>query len=160
MSDIQTVLAARAELEQITPLKHDCGRLCSAACCEGDETTGMLLFPGEERLYEGCTFGSVMDIGFDLGGRTAKLFVCKGRCDRENRPLACRLFPLFLAFKEDGSTKLRMDTRAKAVCPLTDYGVKALDPAFRQAVRKAYDLLLEDEEQTAYLRDLYDAFSL
>ena len=160
MSMRHTVLAARALLENVTPLKTDCGRLCAAACCQGDEATGMLLFPGEETLYEGCAFGSVIDAEFSLGGRPSKLFVCSGSCERENRPLACRLFPLFLKFNEDGSTKLRMDNRAKSVCPLTDYGVEALDSAFVDAARQAYDVLLEDEVCARYLKELDEAFSL
>lgn len=154
------VLAARELLHTLTPLKTDCGRLCGGACCQGDEETGMLLFPGEEALYSGCAFARVIDAGFSLGGMQARLFVCDGSCDRKNRPLACRLFPLFLKFKDDGSTKLRIDARAKAVCPLTDYGIKALDPEFKQAVRNAYDLLLADELCARYLRELDEAFSL
>ena len=160
MSSLSSVLAARALLECLTPLKTDCGRLCAAACCQGDEETGMLLFPGEETLYEACAFAGVLPLHFALGGTQARLLVCKGRCERENRPLACRLFPLFLRFKEDGTTKLRMDPRAKAVCPLTDYGIRALDPDFKQAARRAYDLLLEDEDCAAYLKALDEAFSL
>jgi len=160
MNTQETVVAARDLLAQLTPLKTDCGRLCQGACCQGDEATGMLLFPGEEALYKGCTFGKVIDAEFALGGNTARLFVCSGSCERENRPLACRLFPLFLRFKEDGSTKLRMDARAKAVCPLTDYGLSSLDPDFKQAARKAYDLLLHDDTCRAYLKDLCDAFTL
>jgi len=39
---------AKSIIGELTPLKgHDCGQLCSAACCKGDEQTGMLLFPGE-----------------------------------------------------------------------------------------------------------------
>lgn len=154
------VLAARELLSTLTPLKADCGRLCAGACCQGDDQTGMLLFPGEEALYDACTFARVIPADFSLGGAQAKLFVCSGTCERENRPLACRLFPLFLKFKEDGNTKLRMDVRAKAVCPLTDYGIKALDPEFKQAARKAYNLLLEDDACAAYLRELDEAFSL
>lgn len=160
MSAFSAVLAARDLVKDLTPLKSDCGRLCQGACCQGDEHTGMLLFPGEEACYGACSFGRIIPAGFSLGGQDAQLFVCEGTCDRENRPLACRLFPLFLKFKEEGVTKLRMDVRAKAVCPLTDYGIKALDPDFKQAVRKAYDLLLEDDVCAAYLRDLDDAFSL
>lgn len=154
------VLAARELLSTLTPLKTDCGRLCAGACCQGDDQTGMLLFPGEDALYADCAFARIIPADFSLGGATAHLFVCSGTCERENRPLACRLFPLFLKFKEDGSTKLRMDVRAKAVCPLTDYGIKALDSEFKQAARKAYDLLLEDEVCAAYLRELDEAFSL
>ena len=154
MSTPDSVLAARELLRKLTPLKTDCGRLCSGACCEGDENTGMLLFPGEDALYENCAFARVIPADFALGGEAVKLLVCSGRCERENRPLACRLFPLFLTFKEDGVTKLRLDRRAKAVCPLTDYGIKSLDPDFKQAARKAYDLLLEDDVCRAYLMDL------
>ena len=53
-----------------------------------------------------------------------------------------------------------MDARARAVCPLTDYGMRALDPAFRQAARKAYDLLLADEVCAKYLKALDEAFTL
>lgn len=160
MSEIDAVLAARELLKDLTPLKTDCGRLCQGACCQGDEATGMLLFPGEEALYEDCTFARVVPTGFSLGGTPAQLLVCSGRCDRKNRPLACRLFPLFLKFREDQTPVLRMDARARAVCPLTDYGMKALDPAFRQAARRAYDLLLEDETCAKYLKALDEAFTL
>ena len=160
MSAYNAVRRARELLETLTPLKTDCGRLCEGACCQGDENTGMLLFPGEDAFYDGCTFARIIPAGFELGSAPAQLFVCNGTCKRENRPLACRLFPLFLKFKEEGVTKLRMDVRAKAVCPLTDYGIKALDTEFKQAARAAYDILLEDEACAAYLRDLDDAFSL
>ena len=160
MDALDAVLAARKKLNTLTPLKTDCGRLCQGACCRGDEATGMLLFPGEEALYEGCAFARVVPTDFSLGGTPAQLLVCDGRCDRKNRPLACRLFPLFLKFREDQTPVLRMDARARAVCPLTDYGMKALDPAFRQAARRAYDLLLEDETCAKYLKALDEAFTL
>ena len=43
------LLAAREKLNNVTPLRRDCGRVCSAACCRplGGEETGMLLFPME-----------------------------------------------------------------------------------------------------------------
>ena len=160
MSAPDAVLAARELLADVTPLKADCGRLCGGACCQGDETTGMLLFPGEETLYKGCAFARVIPADFSLGGRDALLLVCSGGCPRGERPLACRLFPLFLSFGADGRTHVRMDTRAGEVCPLCDYGLSALDPAFRDAARAAYDHLLRDEACAAYLRDLYQAFTL
>ena len=133
MSDsLSAVLAARELLSTLTPLKTDCGALCSHACCAGDETTGMLLFPGEETLYDGCTFGKVLGADFTLGGQ----------------------------FLKNGGTKVRMDDRARAVCPLCDYGMTGLDEEFVAAARQAYDILLEDETCRAYLRDLYRAFKL
>lgn len=154
------ILSARALLSGLTPLKADCGRLCGGACCQGDEATGMLLFPGEEALYAHCAFARVLPAGFSLGGQGVSLLVCQGRCERENRPLACRLFPLFLRFREDGSTRVVMDRRARALCPLTGYGLSALDSAFLDAARTAYDLLLADSACAAYLRDLDQAFRL
>lgn len=160
MPALDAVLAARELLATVTPLKADCGRLCASACCEGDEATGMLLFPGEDALYANCAFARVIPAQFDLAGSPALLLVCEGTCERDNRPLACRLFPLFLSFCEDGSTRVRMDTRARAVCPLCGYGLSALDPAFREAARRAYDALLGDARCRAYLKALYEAFTL
>ena len=154
------VLAARALLESVTPLKRDCGRICGGACCQGDEASGMLLFPGEEALYEGCAFARVVPARFELAGRPALLLVCDGACKRKNRPLACRLFPLFLTFEDDGSTRVRMDMRVGEVCPLCDYGLDAIDPAFRDDARRAYDALLGDEECRAYMKALDEAFTL
>jgi len=160
MDAITAVIAARELLKTLTPLKTDCGRLCAGACCQGDSTTGMLLFPGEETLYTNCTFATITPADFELGGQKARLLVCDGHCPRDERPLACRLFPLFLAFLKSGKTKVRLDTRASHVCPLCDYGVIGLDEAFVDAARRAYDVLLESPECESYLRDLHKACSL
>ena len=154
------VLLARKLLGDLTPLKTDCGRLCGGACCQGDEQTGMLLFPGEEHSFENCDFGHVIPANFSLAGRDVQLFVCSGHCSRESRPLACRLFPLFLRFRKDGSTRIRMDPRAFSVCPLCDYGMDALHDAFISAARCAYDALLEDADCTAFLKALDDELRL
>ncbi len=89
MAAKETVLAARELLHTLTPLKTDCGKLCGGACCQGDDATGMLLFPGEDALYENCAFAKVLSADFSLGGTPARLLVCQGHCERENRPLAC-----------------------------------------------------------------------
>ena len=68
MNTPEAVLAARTLLGPLTPLQSDCGRLCGGACCQGDEQTGMLLFPGEDALYAGCDFARVLRAGFSLGG--------------------------------------------------------------------------------------------
>lgn len=102
----------------------------------------------------------VIPAHFELAGRPAHLFVCNGTCSRENRPLACRLFPLFLYFKKDGSPRVKLDVRAKAVCPLCDYGVIGLRTEFVAAAKTAYAALMEDDECAAFLRALDEAFSL
>lgn len=138
---------ARARLERVTPLKTDCGRVCGAACCrsaEGEET-GMLLFPGEEALFAGRP-GWVL-----RPAALGTLAVCPGVCDREMRPLACRLFPLLPVLREDG-VRIAVDARARGVCPLARGGLNAFSPEFREAVRAAGVRLAEDEEQAAFLR--------
>ena len=160
MNDLDAVLRARSLLSTLTPLKTDCGRLCQGACCQGDDETGMLLFPGEEALFESCTFGRVLPANFDLAGKPVSLFVCKGTCNREERPLACRLFPLFLRFKKNGQTRVKLDPRAASVCPLCDYGIWGLDQAFVSACEDAYAALLQSPECAAYLKALDEAFSL
>ncbi len=159
MTATEAVLRARALLQHITPLKSDCGRVCGAACCAPDEDGqgGMLLFPGEEALY------SVLPEGFALSrddsvlpGMT--LLTCSGRCDRNDRPLACRLFPLTPVIKEEGRIALRMDPRAFSCCPLAENGPRALDPAFIDAAREAARVLCQSDENKAYLNALIPYF--
>ena len=143
------VLAARALLADVTPLKTDCGRFCSGACCVSlpGEETGMLLFPGEEELYAGLP-------GYhQKESALGPLLVCSGTCRREERPLACRLFPLLPLLGPEGVT-VRMDQRARPVCPLFREGLNALDPAFTEAVRACGLLLAAGPVQRAFLEKL------
>ena len=142
--------AAREKLKDVTPLKSDCGRVCGARCCrsaEGEET-GMLLFPGEEACYAGKPGWTVRPAA------AGWLAICPGSCRREERPLACRLFPLLPREGRDGGIIAVTDLRAKAVCPLARQGKRALDPAFINAVREAGILLYADAAQAAFLRML------
>ena len=140
------LLRARALLENVTPLKTDCGLLCEGLCCrpmEG-EMTGMLLFPGEEAYYEGCA-------GYRMTAtEQGTLLICSGRCSRADRPLSCRLMPLIPLLRADG-VKVATDLRAKTVCPLARQGKDALDPDFVAAVRQVGRILAEDEDQKAFL---------
>ena len=144
------VSAAREKLKNVTPLKRDCGRVCGARCCrplEGEET-GMLLFPGEAEAYDGKA-------GFEVR-KTARgdLLICSGTCDREDRPLSCRLFPLLPVIGDDGKVRAVTDLRAKAVCPLARQGKSAMDPAFADAVREAGEILAAEDEQAVFLEML------
>ncbi len=145
------VLRAREALETVTPLLRDCGRLCGSACCQPDSEGrgGMLLFPGEERLYDPLPEG--FSIGQDLsleGG--ALLLTCRGVCDRARRPLACRVFPL--AFGErDGRPDVKLDPRAWPVCPLMPSGMTGLSERFINAARRAADILWEDPDQRSFI---------
>ena len=140
---------AREIMAEVTPLKADCGRVCGARCCrslEGEET-GMLLFPGEEEAYLENPEWKVRETEAGL------LAVCPGTCERDGRPLACRIFPLLPVIRE-GTVRAAADQRARAVCPLLRQGLRGLDPAFTEAVREAGRILAEDPEQREFLEML------
>ena len=144
--------AAREKLNQATPLKTDCGRVCGARCCrplEGEET-GMLLFPGEVEAYAGKPGWKVR--------KTARgdLVICPGTCERAERPLSCRLFPLLPVIGDSGEVRVTTDLRAKAVCPLARQGKNAMAPDFIEAVREAGELLAKEDEQAMFLDLLAD----
>lgn len=145
----ETVRKARELFDDLTPLRTDCGLTCGGACCRSlpGEETGMLLFPGEERYYAALPGYRLKETEHGM------LLICAGRCERADRPLSCRLFPLLPLLREDG-VKVATDLRAKAVCPLARQGKDALLPEFVSAVRQAGRLLAEDEEQRGFLAHL------
>ncbi|GAB6181638.1 hypothetical protein JCM14036_29570 [Desulfotomaculum defluvii] len=142
-------------LDEITPLKQNCGDLCNAVCCtEWDKGVGMYLLPGEDvmftgeedwleweehstEVYEFCPtwFGNI------------KFLRCKGYCLRERRPLACRVFPLMPYLTEDGKLTLRFDIElGSRICPLAQNNdINILDPEFVRRVAKVYQILLDDK---------------
>lgn len=151
MNAPEAVRAAREILVCKTPMKGDCGRICGAVCCSPDETGkgGMLLFPGEEKLYDPLPEGfqilpddSVIPDGF--------LLTCAGRCERTMRPLSCMFFPIRPTFKGD----VRIDRRGLSTCPLAEYGIGGLDSEFVQAAREAAQVLASCDEIKEYLRAL------
>ena len=143
------LLRARALLENLTPLKTDCGLTCNHACCRSmeGETTGMLLFPGEETFYADLPGYRLVETAQGM------LLICPGQCDRADRPLSCRLMPLLPLLRPDG-INVATDLRAKGVCPLARMGKDALDPAFVEAVREVGRILVEDEAQRTFLERL------
>ena len=106
---------------------------------------GMLLFPGEEEAYEGKADWRIRQTA------QGNMVICSGICERDERPLSCRLFPLLPLIGDDGKIRIIPDQRAKPVCPLARQGKEALDPAFIEAVREAGELLAEHEEQAVFL---------
>ena len=137
----ESLVAARKLLEEITPLQTDCGLVCGGACCQTHpgEETGMLLFPGEAEMYRG-------EEGFTLvDSPHGTILVCEGRCNRANRPLACRMFPLVMLLRPDG-VKIATDAAAQAVCPLARQGKSAL----------SQDFVAQDNQQASHLRRLTD----
>lgn len=148
---------ARALLETLTPLRHDCGQLCGAACCAPDEDGqgGVYLFPGEEARYDSVDWARIEVDAF------GPMLVCDGHCPRENRPLGCRIFPLTPVRKRAG-WDVRLDRRAWALCPLMPHGVRGLDPDFVAAARAAVRLIAQDEPGERFLyrwQELEESFA-
>ena len=148
-----------ALLQNVTPLKKDCGMLCDGICCkDGDEPAGMLLFPGEEKLLADADFAEIVDSNCEYGETgVAKLMLCKGECDRKLRPLACRIFPL-LPYRHKGETlKIIMDPRAKGMCPLArSLEPEQLEPEFVARVRKIAERILQLKDGAEYIEMLSD----
>lgn len=142
---------AREALKDATPLLRDCGGLCGRACCLPDTEGrgGMLLFPGEE------AFCGDMPEGFDLKsdlslGEEGLLLVCRGTCERDQRPLACRIFPLAFGERE-GRPEVFLDPRAWPLCPLIPSGMEGLSDSYVEAARKAAGILWEDKALRAFI---------
>lgn len=156
LKHFETLLKAYTILENLTPLKYDCGTLCSSLCCKNNstegETLGMWLLPYEKELLSALisddeqtefTFGKAED-------GTETVF-CSGRCNRQFRPFACRIYPYYVNFTNDlsGGTKvkIKVDPRAKLSCPIA-MNDSYLRPSihFIKGVKDAVRVLIKDEK--------------
>lgn len=145
----ELIYNAYAIIENLTPIKNaDCGQLCDKICCKGD-TAGMLLFPGEEEIFDGI-------IGFNIEGIEymetpgIKLLLCDGECDRGLRPFACRMFPVAPGFDKEGNIIAVPDIRGRRMCPIWD--LEYVDKTFIKSVKKAFELLAKNEKQLSFMR--------
>lgn len=139
---------ACARIGALTPMLADCGALCGAACCHADEDGqgGVYLFPGEAERLRACDW-----VAGTLPGSFAPVMMCDGHCERDRRPLGCRIFPLTPARGKNGRWTVRLDVRARAMCPLVRSGINGLNPDFVKAVRDALRIVAEDPEGDAFL---------
>lgn len=125
-----------------TPLKKDCGLICGGECCKGDSDTGMLLFPFEETVFQVKEKDGV------------RLCVCEGHCNRNDRPLSCRIFPFFPYVTSDGKIRVIPDVRGVNVCPLiSHFDEVRFDRGFLYRLKKVGRLLYADEECRRFLVD-------
>ena len=137
-------------LKYSTPLRLDCGKLCSQSCCN-EEEKGMLLFPGEENLFKN---DDDFVIHKDEKGRN--VLFCDGFCDRQKRPISCRIYPLFpYTYEENGEVFLKViyDIRGINSCEIVNKHLK-VKRRFISDVRKAGKVLLEDEKCRDFLLDI------
>lgn len=139
----------------VTPLWADCGRLCGSICCRDDAdpdggVAGMRLLPGEEPApaADGRVLSAVRS-----DGAPVSLFVCRGRCKRETRPIACRIFPLFPYLSRSGRLRVIYDPRAFRLCPLVRCRTHVrLRRDFVRAVAATGHRLCRDAAGRAFLR--------
>lgn len=130
-------------IKNFTPLTVDCGVLCGGACCKGDNNTGMRLFPFENT-----------SLPLNITDDGVRLAVCKGTCDRAERPLACKIFPFFPTIDDDGKIYVELDYRAYRLCPMVEHSDELLfDPEFLNAVEKIGYILSQDNECRQFLYD-------
>ncbi len=150
--DREKLMRARVMLADCTPMNHDCGLCCGAACCQPDEDGkgGVYLFPGEEALLGGW---ARVETDIDGPGGGARMLVCDGTCERAKRPLGCMIFPLTPEVDSDGSVAVRFDARARPLCPLLRNGLMGVRRDFRETVREALQLIASDPEGLAFLRE-------
>ena len=130
----------------LTPLDYDCGILCGKACCKGEDA-GMLLFPHEEEA---------LDLSpFTVTEQDGRLLVrCNGNCDRENRPLACRIFPFFPTITPEGRVAIQPEAGAFKLCPCLQHIDRIrFDKLFLRAVRRVGRLLCMDDDCRVFLAE-------
>lgn len=141
-------------LENTTPLDFDCGSLCHGICCKGSECDGMLLFPGEERLFENRQNNKVyFDKKYEMYAVS-----CKGECERNNRPLACRIFPYMFYVSEKNSITVAPDLRATEICPIL-YDSIDVTQDFMRKMRMIAKLFETDETVKEYLKKLTETLT-
>ncbi len=160
MNNIQIIKEAYLILNKETPLKHDCGKLCNSLCCrDNGEGLGMWLLPDEKELlkkYNTYTFHESCD-----GTETV---VCNGKCNRNMRPFACRIYPYYPSLKmsEDGyiDIQIKVDPRARLTCPIARYNSKyRANIFFLSNLKHSVRVLLKSPEITKELFEINDFLS-
>ncbi len=141
------------KLNKRTPLSTDCGMLCGNACCvdSGEEPLGMYLFPFEEEALQGAKNLTIEDSDFQINERPVKIAFCAPYCNRKDRPLACRIFPLFPYVDKTGYMQVIVDPRSRECCPLHKLEQNELSPKFVRGVRHIAKLLMRNESTREFL---------
>ncbi len=114
----------------------------------------MLLFPGEEVLFTNKQGFEIIDTDYVLpSGFVVKLLLCNEACQRDERPLACRIFPLMGFVAEDGEIEVKIDPRAVIVCPLAMVGLEeGITTEFILKVKKTFEILMKDPRCEEFIK--------
>lgn len=144
--------------DDITPVPVDCGQLCDKACCKGDDS-GMFLFPGEKEVFKLLNPDWIRiektDFAYEYNEKTynTPIAMCSGSCDRYQRPLACRIFPLTPYINDKGKLEIIVDPRGKGICPMAKaFHIEDFDTAFVKNVKKAFALLSKNKQCMSFLQ--------
>ena len=139
-------------LGMLTPLKADCGKLCNAKCCQGNDSQGMYVFPGEMELL-------AKEPSYRFSGES--FVVCQGACHRHRRPLSCRIFPFLPVYKNE-KLLLVIDPRARFLCPIASREASEFwDQEFLIALYRIFHRFLnvpELKNSILKLTDTYDSY--
>lgn len=147
MKKENVIKSCNSLFRNITPLSFDCGKICNGKCCNGDDKTGMLIFPREKDILD-----KDIIIAEDECGNSIAL--CGGVCNRNYRPLSCRIYPLFPVLKnKEGREYIDVEFDPRADCPLCA-GEYEISPAFVKAVKRVGKYLLLNEETAHFYRKL------
>ncbi len=143
--------------DDVTPIKADCGQLCGKICCKGKDS-GMYLFPGEKNVYKLLNPSwmkiEYSDLEYKYNGKNIRvpILFCNGKCDRYQRPLACRIFPLTPYLNSDGKLEIIIDPRAKGICPLAKgLYINEYTPNFVKNIHKCFNILTKNKEVYTFL---------
>lgn len=133
-----------------TPLLTNCGRLCGCACCKSNDVgEGMYLYPFEEVMFgEAAPFAEILPCDFKAGEKEVAFMTCDGHCERDKRPLACKIFPLVPYIDITGEMKIIFDPRAVGFCPLEH---KKITRKFKREVLAVARILLKVSETRDFL---------
>lgn len=149
----ETLLRAYTILENVTPLRYDCGKLCGSLCChnnaEDGETLGMWLLPYERELLESlCAHDNKTKYTFATAEDGTRTVSCNGKCQRQYRPFACRIYPFYAHIDvAENKIKVLKDPRAVLSCPIAKINSHIRPTVeFTVCVKKAVRELMKDAE--------------
>ena len=149
-----------------TPLSCDCGTLCNGVCCKPKKTflyssLWIYLLPGEDCLHDRTDkwlkwyhLNSKKHLFPKSWGKRFWAVRCSGpeKCKRNLRPIQCRTFPLMPYLAADGEFQLILFNQPLPYeCPLVTEGYE-LEEAFISNVRKAWEILLQDNRIYDYVK--------
>lgn len=135
-------------LDDVTPLKFDCGLICSNTCCKPNaafakDGCGMLLLPSEDEII-----GDFFPKEAIKECKDENILVCDGKCERKMRPFMCRIFPYYAKIDKDTwRITLKIDPRSAVCCPLATRkkGTRS-NIYFHRNARRAVRILMKDEQ--------------